>query len=163
MPLDLMRCLEAMEKKQASDLHLKSGAPPIARKNGALMLLFNEHPPLNSKDLKASIEEILKPYHKQILAEEKQLDFSYGVPGLGRFRFNIFYQRGTLRVVVRNIPFKVPDFNSLNLPPQAKRIVETNTRGLILVTGATGNGKSSTVAAIAEPYQSKPKPAHHHH
>ncbi len=67
-----MRCLEAMEKKQASDLHLKSGAPPIARKNGALMLLFNERPPLNSKDLKASIEEILKPCHKQILAEEKR-------------------------------------------------------------------------------------------
>ena len=150
MALDLMRCLEVMAQKEVSDLHLKTGAPPIARKNGALMLLFNEHLSLTHKDIKKAIEPILKPYHRQTLAEERQLDFSYGVSSLGRFRFNIFYQRGTLRVVVRNIPFKLPDFKSLNLPKIIQKIVDTNTRGLILVTGATGNGKSSTMAAILD-------------
>ena len=148
MVLDLIKCLKAMAEKNASDLHLKAGVPPIARKNNTLTLLFNKHPVVTHQDIKTAISRILNPCHQETLEEDKQLDFSYGIPDLGRFRFNIFYQRGTLRVVVRNIPFKIPDFESLSLPKNIQKIIDTTNRGLILVTGAAGNGKSSTMAAI---------------
>ena len=98
--------------------------------------------------LRKPLSLFLKPHLKQNLIEKKQVDFSYGVQGVGRFRFNIFYQRGTLRVVARSIPFKLPDFKSLNLPEAVKKVLNTDQKGLILVTGATGNGKSSTIVAM---------------
>ena len=137
-----------MVQRQASDLHLKAGTPPIVRKQNALMLLSKDYPVLTPKDIQSAIVEILKPQQQVELAENKQVDFSYGVPNLGRFRFNVFYQRGTLRVVARNIPFNLPDFESLNLPSSIKHLTEKYQNGLILITGATGNGKSSTVVSI---------------
>lgn len=148
MRLDLKDCFTLMAKYEVSDLHLKVGTAPVVRKNGQLMLLYKEQFHLTNDEINKAIEPFLKPYHKQCLLEAKQVDFSYGVAGIGRFRFNIFYQRGTLRIVVRSIPFKLPDYKSLNLPNTIKKIASVNQKGLILVTGATGNGKSSTIISM---------------
>ncbi len=148
MALDLKKCLQVMVEKNASDLHLKVGAPPIVRKNNSLVLLFKDYPCLTQQDIKVAISKILTPFNQSTLTEDKQLDFSYGIPELGRFRFNVFYQRGTLRLVARNIPFKIPTFQDLSLPDAYKSLVEKHQDGLILITGSTGNGKSSSVVSM---------------
>ena len=148
MKLDLQDCFELMVKHKVSDLHLKVGTAPVVRKNGQLMRLYREQFHLTNEDITKAIDPFLRPYYKQQLLEKKQVDFSHGVRGVGRFRFNIFYQRGTLRLVARNIPFKLPDYDSLNLPPTVKKLLNVHQTGLILVTGATGNGKSSTIVSM---------------
>ena len=148
MKLDLQDCFRLMSKHQVSDLHLKVGTAPVVRKNGKLMLLYKEQMHLTNSDIEKAIEPFLKAYKKQTLIEEKQVDFSYGVKGIGRFRFNVFYQRGTLRVVIRTIPLAIPNYDKLNLPPSVKKIIKSDQKGLILVTGSTGSGKSSTIVAM---------------
>ena len=156
MKLNLKDCFSLMVKYQASDLHLKVGAPPIVRKNGQLMLLYTkDRSPISHDEIVEVIDEILRPSHRKILAEERQVDFSYGVKGIGRFRMNIFYQRGTPRVVARNIPVVLPDYDSLNLPKVIRGLLESEQKGLILVTGATGCGKSSTIMAMLNDINSK--------
>ena len=148
MELDLAKYFSMMKEKRASDLHLKAGTPPVIRKTRFLQLLDPSFPRVANQDLRAAFNRILTPHQKTILEENKQLDFSYGISGLGRFRINVFFQRGTLRAVIRYIPVHVPSFESLNLPPKIKKITDRARRGLILVTGATGMGKSTTVAAM---------------
>ena len=148
MELDLAKYFSMMKEKQASDLHLKAGTPPVIRKTRFLQLLDPSFPRITNQALRATFNRILTPHQKKILEENKQLDFSYGVSGLGRFRINIFFQRGTLRAVIRYIPVYVPSFESLNLPVKVKKITDRARRGLILVTGATGMGKSTTIAAM---------------
>ena len=148
MKFDLKDCFDLMAKHKVSDLHLKVGTAPVVRKNGQLMLLYKEKFYLTNEDINEAISSFLKPHQKQTLVEEKQVDFSYGIKGVGRFRFNVFYQRGTLRLVARNIPSQIPDYDSLNLPFSVRKLLNTNQQGLILVTGATGNGKSSTIVAM---------------
>ena len=148
MQLDLNDCFELMKKHQISDLHLKAGTTPVVRKNRQLMLLYKERLYLTSEMIQKALEPYLKTHLKQQLFEEKQVDFSHGVKGIGRFRFNVFYQRGTVRAVIRSIPFKLPDYNSLNLPENVKAIANSKENGLILVTGSTGHGKSSTIVAM---------------
>ena len=142
-----MKYLKIMSTQKASDLHLKAGAPPILRINRQLALASKEAPCLTHKEIQDAIQPLLNPIHQNMLLENKQVDFSHGVRGLGRFRFNVFFQRSTLRVVARHIPFKVPDFKTLNLPGTLADLMDKN-NGLILVTGATGNGKSSTIVAM---------------
>ena len=148
MAINLKDCFQLMTKHQLSDLHLKAGTAPVVRKNGQLVLLYQSGGRLSNEEITKAIEPFLKPYYKQQLIENRQTDFSYGVAGIGRFRFNIFYQRGTLRVVARNIPFKLPGYQDLNLPECIQKIVNVNQKGIILVTGATGAGKSSTIVSI---------------
>ena len=150
MALDLKECFKLMVKYQASDLHLKAGSPPLVRKNKNLFRLYSDHPYLSHNDIQSSIEPFLKPHQKDSLRQDKQVDFSLGLKGIGRFRFNIFYQRGTLRLVARNIPFTIPDYDSLNLPPKIKELssMDNDKSGLVLVTGSTGSGKSSTIIAM---------------
>ncbi len=148
MRLNIQECFELMVKHQLSDLHLKVGTAPVVRKNGQLMLLYKKQFYLTNEDITQAIEPFLNAYRRQNLMEMRQVDFSYGVKGVGRFRFNIFYQRGTLRVVVRNIPFKLPTYEELNLPSKVPKILRSYRNGLILVTGSTGNGKSSTIASM---------------
>ena len=147
MSLDLLKYLKIMSSQKASDLHLKAGAPPILRINRQLALASKDAPCLTHKEIQDAIQPLLGPIHQNMLLENKQVDFSHGVRGLGRFRFNVFFQRSTLRVVARHIPFKVPDFQSLNLPNTLAELMTKN-NGLVLVTGATGNGKSSTIVAM---------------
>ena len=150
LQLDLKELLKIMVKKKASDLHLKVGAPPILRKDRFLGILDKELPALSNAHLEKIIDSVIKPHQKEILLENKQVDFSYGIASVGRFRFNIFFQRGTLRVVVRYIPHEIPNFESLNLPIHIKNILNKVDNGLILVTGATGSGKSSTIVAMID-------------
>ena len=150
MEYTLKDLLRMMVEKKASDLHLKAGTPPVVRKNKSLALLSRELGFLNQKIIEELLKPVLKPYHRESLLTEKQVDFSYGVKDLGRFRFNIFFQRGTLRVVVRHIPYNIPGFETLGLPKKVQDIVNTTNEGLVLVTGATGNGKTTTIMAILD-------------
>ena len=156
MSLNLKECFNLMSKHKVSDLHLKVGAPPLVRKDGQLMRLYKEQFTLSNEDIIHSVEPFLHSIQKKKLKEQKQLDFSYGVPGIGRFRFNIFYQRGTLRLVARNIPFEIPSYDSLNLPLAVQNILKNpDQKGLILVTGSTGSGKSSTIVSMLDDINQK--------
>ena len=148
MNFNIKKCLEALIEKKGSDLHLKVGAPPVVRKNKRLATLFTNHPVLTNKNLLDAAREMLDPVQYEELMENKQIDFGYGIAGLGRFRFSIFFQRGTIRMVARNVPFDLPDFEDLNLPNTLTKIFDTYQDGLILVTGATGSGKSTSVVSL---------------
>ena len=149
MELNLKECFKLLVKYNASDLHLKIGAPPIVRKNKNLLLLYKDASALKTKEIEKAIEPFLNESLKLKLKKKKQIDFSIGIPQVGRFRLNVFYQRSTLRLVARRIPFEVPTYESLNMPKSIKNIVsDIDKMGLILVTGATGSGKSSTIVAM---------------
>jgi len=139
--------LREMADKKGSDLHLRVGSPPIFRINGRL--IRSSHPMLSPKETERIGFSLLNEKQKQIFEEKHECDLSYAIEGLARFRINIFLQRGTIHVAFRLVPFAVPDFEQLNLPPVLKKISE-NERGLVLVTGPAGCGKSTTLAAIVD-------------
>jgi twitching motility protein PilT len=134
-----------MVRKNGSDLLLKVGRPPTIRVNGELMSI--EVPPLRPEDLKALAEQIMTPRQVKEFAEKKEADFAIGVPGVGRFRTNIYQQRGTLAFAFRAIPYEVKTIRELRLPPVLEEIA-IRPRGLVLVTGITGSGKSTALAAM---------------
>ncbi len=134
-----------MVQRGGSDLHLKVGRPPTIRVAGELMQL--EQPPLKPEELKALAEQIMTPRQVKEFAEHKEADFAIGVPGVGRFRTNVFQQRGTLAFVFRAIPYEVKGVEELQLP-EVLGSVSMKARGLVLVTGVTGSGKSTTLAAM---------------
>ncbi len=138
----------AVEAK-ASDIHLKAGAKPRIRAKKQLLTL-DSFPVLSNNDLQEFVNYILKgkeDKHQQ-LVKERQVDTSASFPGIARFRANIYYQRNTLGIALRHIPFGIPKFDSLGLPPVIKKMALENTSGLILVTGPTGSGKSTTLASL---------------
>ena len=128
-------------------MHLKVGAKPYVRISGVLTPLFEELPILTNEDLQYLIKPHLNDGHWDTFSRRGDLDFSFGLPQIGRFRVNLSKQRDTLRVVIRHIPDDVPALNTLNLPKSMKSILNIN-RGLVLITGATGSGKSTTVASL---------------
>jgi twitching motility protein PilT len=132
----------------ASDLHLKVGSYPIMRINGALVIA-SEEKRLERGDTEAIANELLTPEHQEKFRRVQEVDLAYGVPGLGRFRCNVFQQRGTVGMVLRVIPFRIRTIEELGLPPVLKRVAD-ETRGLVLVTGTTGSGKSTTLAAMID-------------
>src|ERR671916_2314055 len=134
-----------MVQKNASDLLLKVGRPPTVRLNGELHGL--EMPPVKPEDLKLLAEQIMTPRQVKEFSEKKEADFAIGVPGVGRFRTNIYQQRGTLAFAFRAIPYEVKTVRELNLPAVLEEIA-LRPRGLILVTGITGSGKSTALAAM---------------
>jgi twitching motility protein PilT len=130
----------------ASDVHLKVGQPPGARVRGDMVYFRVEK--IRPEDTEAAARLILAGrVAAERLEQLHEHDTSYSVPGLGRFRVNIYRQRGSLAVVMRSIPLKIPTFEELGIPP-AVRTMSEHDRGLVLVVGAAGNGKSSTLAAI---------------
>ena len=141
--------LKMAVEKGASDIHLKSGIVPVMRKHGTLRLLSSSLPAITNKQLEDMVYGIMNQKQRQIFEEKMDVDISYGLSGAGRFRINVLKQRGTIRVVIRNIPDRVADIESLNLPPIVKNIADRE-RGLVLVTGATGSGKSTTLAAMID-------------
>lgn len=146
--MDLHEILGVALKARASDVHLKAGLPPTYRIDGSL----RPHPKagrLSSEEIKAMAHAIMNDRQRQRFEEFMEIDLAYGVPGLGRFRVNVFSQRGTISMVLRFIPFDVKSLDELNLPPVLKKLA-LETRGLVLVTGATGSGKSTTLAAIID-------------
>lgn len=132
----------------ASDLHLKSGGVPVARVRGGLVPLPGAAR-LQPADLDAILRAVLTPEQVERLKSHQDADLAYSVPGLGRFRCNAFLQRGTPGLVFRVIPQRVPTFDALGLPPVLESIAAEE-RGLVLVTGTTGSGKSTTLAAIVD-------------
>ena len=132
-------------ERNASDLHLSSGAPPYFRIYGSMVQ--SELPPLKSTDVHALIFEILQEKQKKKFLEEWELDYSYSLKGVGRFRCNLFMQRRGLGAVCRLIPSTLSSVEDLNLPPQITELIH-NKNGLILVTGPTSSGKSTTLAAL---------------
>jgi len=143
----LYELLEVMVKKGASDLHITTGSPPRIRVDGKLIPL--DLPPLSATDTKELCYSILTDAQKHKFEENFELDLSFGVKGLSRFRANIFMQRGAVAAAIRTIPWQIRGFKELGLPDIINELVK-KPRGLILVTGATGSGKSTTLAAMID-------------
>lgn len=138
--------LEEVIKKRASDLHLQVGLPPMLRVDGSLVPV-NSAAPLTEEALEVLIFAILDDDQKQILLKDKEFDFSFAFGDLGRFRVNAFHERGNLAAALRLIPNEVVTIEQLGLPPVMSKFTEFP-RGLVLVTGPTGSGKSTTLASL---------------
>ena len=132
----------------ASDLHVKAGSYPMMRVHGTLVPASEERR-LEREDTEAMVKQMLSPAQMEKFREKLDLDFAYSVAGLGRFRCNVYQQRGTYGFVLRVISTKVFTIDELNLPPVLKKVAEEE-RGLVLVTGTTGSGKSTTLAAMID-------------
>jgi len=148
MAIDLNQILKVALKGGASDIHLKSGLPPMFRVDGALVPLKSGER-LTPDDIAQTAFAIMNPLQKQRFDEYHEVDLAHGIPGLGRFRVNVFQQRGTVGIVFRVIPFGVKTIEELHLPKVVEKIAEEQ-RGLILVTGTTGSGKSTSLASMLE-------------
>src|SRR5512146_2308261 len=149
MPSDttLHQLLKQMVEMGASDLHLTTNSPPMVRLDGRLVPL--PYPPLSVPDTKQVAYSVLTDAQKHRLEETLELDFSFGVKGVARFRANNFFQRGAVAGVYRQIPYEILSFQQLNLPPVVETLCD-KPRGLILVTGPTGSGKTTTQAAMLD-------------
>jgi twitching motility protein PilT len=145
--LNLQQLLKAMVEKGASDLHLTTGSPPQLRIDGDLVPL--KTPPLTPVESKQLCYSVLTDSQKLRFEEDQELDFSFGVRGLSRFRGNLFLQRGAVGGAFRTIPFNIRTFSELGLPPVLEELCN-KPRGLVLVTGPTGSGKSTTLAAMID-------------
>ncbi len=140
--------LKIAVEQGASDLHLKVGTYPMMRIGGRLRPV-SEEKRLDHEDVVAMSAAIMSTQQRQKFKETQDVDLAYSVPGLGRFRCNIFQQRGTVGLVLRVIPIQIRTIDELELPPILKRVAEEE-RGLVLVTGTTGSGKSTTLAAMID-------------
>ncbi|MFY0580359.1 PilT/PilU family type 4a pilus ATPase [Cystobacter fuscus] len=145
--MNLHQLLKAMVEKGASDLHITTGSPPQLRVDGELVPLKTAQ--LSPVETKQLCYSILTDAQKHKFEEENELDLSFGVKGLSRFRANIYMQRGAVAGAFRTIPFKILTFQELGLPPVVAELVK-RPRGLILVTGPTGSGKSTTLASMVD-------------
>ncbi len=143
----LATLLAELKNRNGSDLHLKVGQPPIFRVFG--LLIRSDFPPLTSDQIKAMISKIISDEQKNCLLKYRELDTSYSLSGVARFRVNIFFQHSKLGAVLRIIPFDVQSLEELGLPDVCSSFCNLN-RGLVLVTGPTGNGKSTTLAAMID-------------
>ena len=146
--MNLNELLKTTFEKKASDLHLKVGVPPILRIDGRLVPIETEKRTTQEEALAIALG-IMNPAQKAKFMEKKELDMAYAVPGMGRFRLNVFQQRGSVGMVFRMIPTKILTFEELMLPTVLQKIASEQ-RGLILVTGTTGSGKSTTLAAMID-------------
>ena len=147
MAVTLSDLLKKLLELSGSDLHITTNSPPQIRVHGHLQPL--DMPPLTPAETKALAYSVMTDAQKHRFEEDLELDFSFGMKGLARFRANIFNQRGAAGAVFRVIPFEIKSFQQLNLPPVVSRMCD-KPRGLILVTGPTGSGKSTTLAAMID-------------
>ena len=145
--MKIIDILQEAKEKKASDIHLVVGRPPMLRKHGSLEAYGDET--LNPEAAKMLIYSILNEEQRVKFELEKELDFSFGVKDLGRFRANIHYQRGTIAAALRSINTEIPTMSELGLPEVLKNFTEYN-NGLVLVTGPTGSGKSTTLATLID-------------
>lgn len=144
---DLLFLIRAFLKYNASDLHLRANRPPLYRINGRI--LPASMPNLTAGQVERIVEPFIPPILEETLRLKRQIDFSIEVEEFGRFRCNIFYTMGRLSAAIRRIPFDVPSMDTLRVPPILKTVME-KPRGLLLVTGSTGSGKSTTMAALVQ-------------
>jgi twitching motility protein PilT len=143
----LNQMLKAMVEQGGSDLHITTNSSPQIRIDGVLKPL--NHPPLTPTQTKKLAYSILTDNQKQRLEETLEIDFSFGLKGLARFRANVYHQRGALAAAFRQIPYEIRSFRELGLPTSVEKLCE-KPRGMILVTGPTGSGKSTTLAAMVD-------------
>ncbi len=147
MTVSLHQLLKTMVEKGGTDLHITTNSPPLIRVDGTLVTL--SHPPMTAVDTKKLAYSVLTDAQKHRFEEHLELDISFGVKGLARFRANIFMQRGAVAGAFRRIPYEILGFRELGLP-QAVESLCNKPRGLVLVTGPTGSGKSTTLAAMID-------------
>jgi twitching motility protein PilT len=152
LKVNLHQLLRAMIEKGASDMHITTGSPPLLRIDGAIVPL--KLSPLSPIETKQLCYSVLTEEQKIQFEKNKELDLSFGVKSLSRFRANIFVQRGAVSGAFRSIPFKILSFDELGLPPVVAELA-SKPRGLILVTGPTGSGKSTTLASIIDKINSE--------
>src|SRR6187399_3031486 len=145
--VNLHQLLRAMIEKGASDMHITTGSPPLLRIDGNVVPL--KLPALSPVETKQLCYSVLTEDQKIAFEKTKELDLSFGVKSLSRFRANVFMQRGAVSGAFRTIPFKILSFDELGLPPSIAELAD-KPRGLVLVTGPTGSGKSTTLAAIID-------------
>jgi twitching motility protein PilT len=143
----LKELLQVTVERGASDLHITTNAKPQIRVDGVLRAI--EEDSLTPTDTKRLVYSILTDKQKQRLEENLEIDLSFGIKGLARFRANVYHQRGALAAAFRQIPFEIRSFKQLGLPKMAEKICE-KPRGLVLVTGPTGSGKSTSLAAMID-------------
>jgi twitching motility protein PilT len=141
----LRLALEELVSRGASDLHMKVGRSPMLRVHGAMV--ESGLPPLRPDDMRRFLDQLLSEPQRESFQASREIDFAFGIQGLGRFRTNAFHQRGTPVFAFRAIPVEIPAMEALGLPPVIERIARSP-RGLILVTGVSGSGKSTTLASI---------------
>ena len=149
MEVELNELLMEAMNRRASDVHLKVGQPPIFRIDGELVSL-DQYPPLKASEVAKIAYQIMSERQREHFLKHREIDMGYGVMGLGRFRVNIFQQRGTIAIAFRIVPFEIKGFEELNLPVEPLERLSMEQRGLILVTGTTGSGKSTTLAAMID-------------
>ncbi len=145
--MDLVDILVEVLEREASDLHLTVGSPPIIRLSGRLVGL--DYPRLTSNDTRDLIYSILSQDQRQRIENEWEIDFSYSVPGRARFRVNAYFQRNSLGAAFRLIPAQIKSLDDLMLPLSLHKMA-AKPRGFVLVTGPTGSGKSTTLAALIQ-------------
>jgi twitching motility protein PilT len=147
MAIAVDKLLNVMVENGASDLHITAGVPPMLRIDGKLVPV--KHPPLNPSDTKELCYSVLTDMQKHRFEETWELDFSFGMENLGRFRGNIFTQRGAVAGAFRLLPFKLKSYQELGLPPVLAELAR-KPRGLIVITGPTGSGKTTTLASVVD-------------
>jgi len=145
--VELKNLLEVLIEKKASDLHITTGTPPVIRVDGKLARLNTES--LSATETKRLCYSVLTDAQRHRFEEENELDFSFGIKGLSRFRGNIFVQRGAVAGAFRSIPYEILSFEKLGILPIANELL-TKPKGLVLITGPTGTGKSTTLASMID-------------
>jgi twitching motility protein PilT len=145
---DIDTALRTLIEREGSDLHVKVGTTPIIRQHGELIQLEG-YQPLSEEDTEKAFHDIAEVRSLTEFEEVGETDFSYSIKGVSRFRVNVFMQRGSISIACRAIPFKIRSVEELGLPPVVTRLAEEQ-RGIILVTGTTGSGKSTTLAAMID-------------
>ncbi len=145
--MNIRSVLEKMIAARASDLHLKAGTPPVVRVDGVLYTL--DEPAPTAQDLREVSNQLLNEDQRVYFSSHSEIDFAFGVAGLARFRANVFMQRGTPALALRHVPVEVPTLDDLGLPPVVRDLA-FSPRGLVLVTGRTGSGKSTSLAAMID-------------
>jgi twitching motility protein PilT len=143
--MNIKQLLKDMMERRATDLHLTVGAPPVIRVDGDLLRM--EYDPLTPQDTQDLVYSLLRDEQKKRFEMDKELDFAFGIKGLSRFRANVFNQRGCVACAIRVIPYEILGFEELGLPPVVATLAEKR-QGLVLVTGPTGCGKSTTLASM---------------
>ncbi len=145
--MDIKRILTEMIERGASDLHLKVATPPVLRINGSLVQA--DYPAPTIQEMLAVTQQILTPGQREIFERTREIDFAFGVPGVARFRANFYVQRGSVAMVFRHVPVEIRSPEDLGLPPVVKDLA-VRPRGMILVTGTVGSGKSTTLASMVD-------------
>ncbi len=148
MAINLNLLLKVMVQNKASDTHIRGDSQVYLRINGVITPINSSN--MTQKEVEDMIFPLMNARHKAIFADKHEVDFSFDGGELGRFRFNVFTHKGKIGVAIRHIPLKIPTFEELRLPVDSIKKLLTNERGLILVTGITGSGKTSTLAAMIE-------------